>query len=170
MFPAQTFLQSRGSYNDLRLGKAARGINVTLITILHTGPWPIIRGACTSKGAIKANILSSTTVNWTVDLITRIWSVGGCNFRGWVQPCLELSEGQSDGEEGGGGGDPEGEIYSTLPMSPDITTPSHLLPCCPVQTCHSHCSRWRWRKWGGQEQFFYPSIPHLLLHWHNLII
>lgn len=45
---------------------------MTLITILHTGPWPIIRVAFASKRSIKANIVSSTTVNWTVDLITRI--------------------------------------------------------------------------------------------------
>lgn len=96
VFPKQTFLQPWGLHNDLWLGKTARGINMTLITILHTGPWPIIRVASTSKGAIKANAVSSTTVNWSVDLITRIWSVGGCNFRGWAQPRSELSEGQSD--------------------------------------------------------------------------
>lgn len=125
-------------YNDLWLGKTARGIIMTLITILRTGPWPLIRVAFTSKGAIKANIVSLTTVNWTVDLITRIWSVGGCNFRGWAQPWLELSEGQSEG-----GGDPGGEIYSTLPNVTRYycSLSSHLLFCCPVQTCHSDCSR-----------------------------
>ncbi len=45
---------------------------MTLITILLTGAWPIIRVAFTSKGAIKANTVSSTAVNWSVDLITRI--------------------------------------------------------------------------------------------------
>lgn len=50
----------------------ARENKMTLIAILHTGPWPIIRVAFTSKGAIKANTVSSTTVNWAVDLITRI--------------------------------------------------------------------------------------------------
>lgn len=58
--------------NDLWLGKTARGINMTLITIVHTGPWPIIRAAFISKGAVKANAVSATTVNWSVDLITRI--------------------------------------------------------------------------------------------------
>lgn len=58
--------------NELWQGKRARGLKMTLITIVHTGPRPIIRVAFTSKGAIKAHTVSSTAVNWAVDLITRI--------------------------------------------------------------------------------------------------
>lgn len=43
----------------------ARAINTTLKAILHAGLWPIIRVAFTTKKSIKANIVSSTTVNWT---------------------------------------------------------------------------------------------------------
>lgn len=119
----------------------ARENKMTLIAILHTGPWPIIRVAFTSKGAIKANTVSSTTVNWAVDLITRIWSVGGCNFRGWAQPWLELS-GQSD--RGRRRWPPRERFTVHSQMLPDITILSisffQRLFCYPVQTCHNDCS------------------------------
>lgn len=57
---------------------------MTQVTILHTRLCTIIRVAFTSKGTIKLNTVSLTTVNWPVDLTPRIRSVGGCNFRGWV--------------------------------------------------------------------------------------
>lgn len=142
---------------------------MTLITILHTGPWPIIRVAFTSKGAIKANIVSSTTVNWSADIITRIWSGGGCNFRGWAQPWFELSEGQSDG---GGRRWPWGRDLQYTPKRHLIflhpLSVSLLSPRCPVQTCHSDCSTrggeeevmGGWREEGNRRMsFFLPVKP-----------
>lgn len=129
---------------QLWLGMATKGMNMTLITILLTLTRPIISEALASKQPIKANTVSSSTVNWTVALITWTWSVGGCNFRGWVQPWLELSGGQSD--RGGRRCPWRRDLQYTPKMSPDITSPSHLLLCCPVQT---RCSDWTRR--GGND-------------------
>lgn len=43
--------------------KKARGNDMTLITVIHTEPWPTICATFPSKKVIKANVVSSTTVN-----------------------------------------------------------------------------------------------------------